>query len=78
MVMVSREHGQARGNAIRQLAYAWPSKPYRADQLMRILESAVTYAPAADASLEGDTGPCTGEKADSMLHDFISTRHNSR
>lgn len=63
VVMVSGERGQARGNAIRQGAYAWLSKPYQADQLLRIIESAVINASALEASLEGDTGPYTGERA---------------
>ncbi|HKN87589.1 MAG TPA: response regulator [Nitrospiraceae bacterium] len=60
VVMVSGEHGQARVNAIRQGAYAWLSKPYQADRLLRTIESAATHASALDAFLEGTTGPYTG------------------
>jgi CheY-like chemotaxis protein len=46
VVMVSGELGQVRSDAIRQGAYAWLSKPYQADQLLKTIESAVANAPA--------------------------------
>lgn len=50
VVMVFGEFGQVRGDAIRQGAYAWRSKPYQADQLLKTIESAVTKAPALNVS----------------------------
>lgn len=50
VVMVSGELGQVQADAIRQGAYAWLSKPYHADQLLRTIESAVVNAPASDQS----------------------------
>jgi DNA-binding NtrC family response regulator len=51
VVMVSGELGQVRADAIRQGAYAWLSKPYHADQLLRTIESAVANAPVFDESM---------------------------
>jgi DNA-binding NtrC family response regulator len=50
VVMVSGEFGQVRADAIRQGAYAWLSKPYQADQLLKTIESAVAIAPALHVS----------------------------
>jgi CheY-like chemotaxis protein len=50
VVMVSGELGQVRSDAIRQGAYAWLSKPYQADQLLKTIESAVANAPALHVS----------------------------
>ena len=50
VIMVSGEFGQVRSDAIRQGAYAWLSKPYQADQLLKTIESAVANAPALHVS----------------------------
>ena len=50
VVMVSGELGHVRSDAIRQGAYAWLSKPYQADQLLKTIESAVANAPALNVS----------------------------
>ena len=59
VVMVSGELGQIRADAIRQGAYAWLSKPYRADQLLKTIERAVTNAPALHGAFEGGPNPYT-------------------
>jgi two-component system, chemotaxis family, chemotaxis protein CheY len=50
VIMVSGEFGRVRADAIRQGAYAWLSKPYQADQLLKTIESAVANAPALNVS----------------------------
>lgn len=59
VVMVSGELGQIRADAIRQGAYAWLSKPYHADQLLRTIQSAVANAPVSDVSAPSSLGENT-------------------
>ena len=62
VVMVSGEFGQVRADAIRQGAYAWLSKPYHADQLLRTIESAVANARVSDQSIKEDTRSYTARE----------------
>jgi DNA-binding NtrC family response regulator len=56
VVMVSGEFGRVRADALRQGAYAWLSKPYHADHLLRTIERAVANVQESDVSLDEDAG----------------------
>lgn len=51
VVMVSGELGQVSADAIRQGVYAWLSKPYHAEQLLTIIESAMANMPVSRMSV---------------------------
>jgi CheY-like chemotaxis protein len=46
VVMVSGDLGQVRARAIRYGAYAWITKPYHVEQLMRTIDDALTGVQA--------------------------------